>query len=300
MIELRGLHLGNIARSPAESVRPDLWPDHAWVPALGPQALPQAHGAHGLFDLAGSWPAVGVRSAAYPVHTDIYPSPRLDDGIWCMSSNAVGAAAGAGLAANSPSGLSPFSGSSAMTLVACLKLTTVSADRIFIEDGTAYNSNCMFLMQTPANRVQVLLYSGGAYTEAITASGVITAGEWAVVTAKWGLGTTNAGKAEIFAGSLCVRAISTRTITAPLGTGNTRLTFFGRPSISGEIADYAPAAGSALSCILAYGNRALLDSQIQDLHADPILPFRRRQPVYYSVPSGGGSDETPAAMMRAL
>lgn len=29
------LHYGNIARSAGESVAPELWPDHAWVPALG-------------------------------------------------------------------------------------------------------------------------------------------------------------------------------------------------------------------------------------------------------------------------
>lgn len=54
-----------------------------------------------------------------------------------------------------------------------------------------------------------------------------------------------------------------------------------------------------LSSVLVYG-RALTTSQILDLAADPLLPFRRRQPVFYSVPSGDGSIETPSAMMMGL
>ena len=148
MIELRGLHLGNIARSPAESVRPDLWPDHAWVPALGPQALPPAHGAHGLFDLAGSWPAVGVRSAADPVSTDIYPTPKLVKGIWCMSSNAVSNDTGAGLAANGPTGTSsPFSLSSAMTLITVILPQNAPDDRILLAGGASCNTSSIFLLR---------------------------------------------------------------------------------------------------------------------------------------------------------
>lgn len=43
-----------------------------------------------------------------------------------------------------------------------------------------------------------------------------------------------------------------------------------------------------LSSVLVYG-RALTAGEVFSLAADPILPFRRRQPVYYSVPSGGGT-----------
>ena len=300
MIELRGLHLGNIARSPAESVRPDLWPDHAWVPALGPQALPPAHGAHGLFDLAGSWPAVGVRSASDPVSTDIYPTPKLVNGIWCISSNAVSNDTGAGLAANGPTGTSsPFSLSSAMTLIAVILPQNAPDDRILLEDGTAYDTNCFYLMRRADKRMVALVSGPGGYADVRT-SEYIPAGEWFVSTIRWGVQTAAAGKVELFHGIDCVRAVSTSAVTTPLNAGNAPLTFFGRPAISGEILSLAPPADTALSCILAYGNRALLDSQISDLHADPLLPLRRRQPASYFVPSGSGSAETPAAMMMAL
>ncbi len=43
---LDNLSLSQIARNPSESVRPDLWPAHAWVPALGIQGAT-------LWDVAG-------------------------------------------------------------------------------------------------------------------------------------------------------------------------------------------------------------------------------------------------------
>lgn len=39
MLDLQGLTLANRARTPAESVAPELFPDHAWVPALGFQGV---------------------------------------------------------------------------------------------------------------------------------------------------------------------------------------------------------------------------------------------------------------------
>ncbi len=55
------LTFGNIATNPTESVRSDLWPDHAWVPALGNQG-------DRLVDVAGG--ADGTISGA-PASTEI-------------------------------------------------------------------------------------------------------------------------------------------------------------------------------------------------------------------------------------
>ena len=52
------LTLATCARHPSESVRPDLWPDHAWVPALGVQG-----GV--LYDLAGNSHAALSAGDAY-------------------------------------------------------------------------------------------------------------------------------------------------------------------------------------------------------------------------------------------
>lgn len=97
------LSYDTIARSAAESVAPELWPDHAWVPALGATGgvLPDvAGGNHAVISGNYSWgpgyvdfvggsatapvPSVG-KSLEFTVMTDVHPvaSPAAWCGLYC-------------------------------------------------------------------------------------------------------------------------------------------------------------------------------------------------------------------------
>ena len=273
MIELRGLHLGNIARSPAESVRPDLWPDHAWVPALGctgGRVYDLCGGSSGecgipwQMDDSGSFALVkNINSETLRVQEG---GPPLLAGIAASTLFAYfkptpGTSTGRTIYAERPSDvpiykLEGFGALNNNGLVATLRdnegnLIQVPSTKDITSDGR-YHSGCMIV-----DGISVTVVVDGDH-----------------VNQNWG-----SMNMENFPGSTPI-------------------------SIASDPCDPLAHFVGGIAAVMGY-RRALRGNSIATLHADPLLPFRRRKPVYYSVPSGGDpeppvSNESPAAMMMGI
>ena len=254
MIELRGLHLGNIARSPAESVRPDLWPDHAWVPVLG------CTGGV-LYDLCGGMDGTIYGCSWGPGYLD-----------WVSTGDMVVTGARTG------------EGSLSVHLDIDVRSNGISEtmySRMYDASATVQTNGARFNVET-------------------FSSGVFTAGPY--------ISNKQIAVADLAGSSM--GAVYNRRIVgvtdASMYSGGKE-----RAVVSGSAATYVDGAivignritadrtaDMRLRAMLVY-RRPLPSASMATLHADPLLPFRRRQPTYYSVPSGGNT-ETPAAMMMAL
>ena len=262
MIELRGLHLGNIARSPAESVRPDLWPDHSWVPALG------CTGGV-LYDLCGGMSAtIDLSALEWISGVGLRVAVAISTGIIDIGN--VPAVGGYTFSAQSTATWTYHGG-------VCSLLGTEGQN-----SPSWPNHGGRLILQYGRYVVggQVFGPVGPIY-----ATGSSSVRSWA--------GAARAGGSEgvIYADGVEVpgSAITGHILdTVPLSL------LGGMYSESVFIAK----AGSTLSSFLYYGSWR--PEVLPALHTDPILPFRRRQTVYYSVPSGGGSTGTPAAMLMGI
>lgn len=284
MIELRGLHLGNIARSPAESVRPDLWPDHAWVPALGRTGVR-------VFDLCchqNHLSATGSLGWSYGggIGYGVYTSP--DDGTykyplptgvvrsWSLPWTAVVVAA-------------PWSSSMDCRAFGCWTSTAQTGGwAIWYDAGGSAPSWSMAFARQPSGTTYYRIIgnntpSGGQYKTSVAIGG------WKGGQSpdQWFFRVDGKEITESFT-----------SVSDPIYPGDTTAQVYSL----GERSD-SPFFGLTSANMLYW--RALAVGQSLDLAADPLLPFRRRTQVYYSVPSGGDpeppvSNETPAAMMMGI
>ena len=270
MIELRGLHLGNIARSPAESVRPDLWPDHAWVPALGCTG-----GA--LYDLCGG--RVGANSAGLwltrglYLDTDLsvtYNRASLSDGLGAM----LGADPFTVLVSYTP--LRAFSGRDVCVLGAWNK-NNDSNNQVLLGSNFRTTSEDFYpYFMVRIGTSEYTVYHTPKYT---------------------------VGKRMVIGGIRNGTVISLArdgVIVADAGCAAGAINTSNLPTVFGGIALGQNYNTNAIYHAVSIHLRALAADEIAELSAAPLLPFCRRQQVFYSVPSGGGSAETPAAMMMGL
>lgn len=249
-MDLRGLNFHNRARNRSESVRPDLWPDHAWVPALGCQGgvLYDLCGAiHGtnintewgtnelIFSGANDICTLGKNTntgstlnlsyvarfkvkrnaaSAYPRLFDKYPAPSIFFNYSLDNLNLFTSIGG--------------------------QPVDISLVDNYYEDGS-YGSkytNCAFVFSPGSQKV----FLNGLYSRGLTFSGAYSEG---------------AG------------------VTAALGN---RAADSARPFYDGSIKYF-----------YIYNARALTASEVNELNIDPLLPFRRRTIQKYWVPSGGGT-----------
>lgn len=281
MIELRGLHMGNIARSPAESARPDLWPDHAWVPALGCTGgvLYDLCQKVSLSAIAPAWAIQG--GVVVTRHNDT-ESARF------LSPNAL--AYDLALPWTAVCVARPASASTDQRPLACWDdVGSSDGDGGFAVwydiGGTAAGWSFAFYRNVAGAKMYRLVGNN-------TASGGTD--RLSAVACGWSGGQSGA-QFLIVDGALVTDYAN--SVGNPLYPGVTHA----KMSVGGH--SVSPTTSTMMDGDIAvsiFYRSALTPSQIFDLTADPLLPFRRRQPVFYSVPSGGGSIETPAAMMMAL
>lgn len=258
MIELRGLHLGNIARCPAESVRPDLWPDHAWVPALG------CTGGV-LYDLCDQT-RHGITSTPTWNNGQIYTGPSL----------AACPVIGAGV----------FETDSPGTIISSISRTDTTLGNS-VTFGSWDQSLRALFFGLNSEFAPFLAVRGGSDGSAIqiAGGGVIAIGP-STMAASFSRQNAflylNGGIAQSISGAL-----------VGIGGAASGNYYIGYKS------DGSLAQCSLIAAVVVY-RRQLPHAAVAEMSADPLLPFRRRRPVFYSVPSWGGSIETPAAMMMAL
>ncbi len=268
MIELRGLHLGNIARSPAESVRPDLWPAAgAWVPCLGPQ----------MYDLsAHNGPATLSGGATYTAA-----------GLNCLTTS-VAAKALAPLRYQIGDG---STGAATTWVVACSTYALVANYEFIFVRRNATTKTGWQLLKEPDNSVEFDIFdlSTSGQLSVKSPGNAINGYQYFVVAVTYDGGSNAGGIALYINGSLSPITPSTvGTFVAPEPIYNSVV-------IGGWEASNFPFGGVVhAACIY---DRALSATQIADVSADPVAPFRRRQPVYYSVPSGSG---TARSLIAAL
>lgn len=259
MIDLRGLHLGNIARSPAESVRPDLWPDHAWVPALG------CTGGV-LYDLCGG--KAGENSArVWSAQGMVMDTDMLTTYNRASLLTGWGARFGA----------SPFTilvdytplratGSAEVCVLGAWKISGDSDNQFMLAANYRFTAKDFY----PHFSVRI---GATEYTAFHTPKW--TVGQRMVVGGVRNGTTISLARDGVVVASASCAAGAINTSSLPL--------VFGGIAFSAEHNTHAIYHASSIHL------RALAAREIAELSADPLLPFRRRQPVYYSVPSGGGS-----------
>ena len=272
MIELRGLHLGNIARSPAESVRPDLWPDHAWIPALGCTGgvlydlcttLLNGGTAYGSV----SWGASGLSNGGVGALW-LGPIGLLGSG------HPLAYTGDFSIFVHCPKIDSAPTGS---VLVSCRSnaypfgwLVEATAAGVWAFRSTQLSDNAAVLGTSPFGSVQANQSIGVVFKNTV---------------------------AEMFGGGVASGPLCTVTggINYIYGARHIASTLLGA-SINNAATELGQYVDGTVGALLSF-DYALTPSQILDLTADPLLPFRRRQPVYYSVPSGGG---TARSLIAAL
>lgn len=272
MIELRGLHLGNIARSPAETVRPDLWPDHAWVPALGCTGAVLLDLCTTLRDMGTaygsvSWDARGLSNGGAgalwlgPLGMDA-PMVYMGDFSIFVHCPKIESAPTNSVLVGCRSNIHGWE-------------VQATSDGVWAFRAVQLSDNAAVLGASPFSAVQAVNQSIGVVFENTVA--------------------------EMFVGGVASGPLCTLTggINYSYGVRVVTSTLMGTTAVSAATTLERYVNGT-VGALLSF-DCALTHSQVLDLTADPLLPFRRRQPVYYSVPSGGGSAvEVPAAMMMAL
>lgn len=251
-MDMRGLNFANRARHRGESVRPDLWPDHAWVPALGCQG-----GV--LYDLCGSQNATLMGAYA-----------------WAPGGVVFSSHSGYGYIPNFPKPTNEYGRFSIVSDCALSSQETeVSSIWGSMTDAGSYSGG-------RAYRVEQYNHSGytgiyyACYGSADFTSNILTpANGRRVVTGA----IFSPQVANTFVGSQISSDFSLGEWRPATDVG---AVFFAQ-TFNGEIVQHT---NGTMYALLQY-DRSLSQSDIACLSLDSLLPFRRRVPVFYSVPSGG-------------
>jgi len=252
----------SIARSPGESVRPDLWPDHAWVPALGKQG-------GRLVDVAGALNSTAVGSIAWTgtpeyLMVDVpsatyYPTPGVE---------------------------SEFASANAGTVIMQVRPDTVATDQRLWGTFPSIGSDRVCYIWLDVDDGGPSWAAGNWYTGGN--AGLIG------LSPQVGVNTTDI-QTVAFVFTSDFRAIylngkqqdsdtpSVGNVKSP-NSGECR---YGAWETTGDFDGW-------LGPLLTFA-RVLAPSQIRDISADPLLPFRRRVPVFYSIPSGASFQAAWAA-----
>lgn len=239
---MQGLNWANRARTRSESVRPDLWPDHAWVPAMGCQGgvVIDLCGPQRVNLGASTWTATGV--IAVINHGDIDIHPGIDFSFMCWVSRIPSAAEYAtfgGLIQRNSVGSYYYSvGEVGYTLL----LRNLSGNMVCgltFATSTAAGNN--------ATGVNSLI---GKPLAAVATMGATA--QKLFINGSFAHGYSSSLGAEFAAGSFAANSLHN---------------------------------GNAIAAYATY-RRLLSDAESIAISNDPLIAFRRRVPVFYSVPSG--------------
>ena len=258
--------VNGFARSPGESVRPDLWPNHAWMPTFGVQG-PQLIGGLMVFDVAGGQYGLGTPAAASDTVDALLPSWSVDKYGYCLISNESGGHGG-----GIKCGASPFTGLTAMTFEVLYKPSTAENSGMIAEDGTVFYQNTFYLHQN-TNKFDFLTRTTDATNSLVSSAATVVAGKWYHIFCTWsGVDGFN----RIWVNNVeAVSAEPDESLTLR-ATVNAELCLFGRPDTSSRIASYEVLNGAKIAFWRAY-KRQLQASEIYALTADPFLSFRRKR-----------------------
>ena len=239
------------ARSPGESVRPDLWPDHAWVPALGCQG-----GV--LYDLCA--PSHGTITGATWTSQGLYFGNAKTDKVECGT---------------------PVDFSILTQFTFLITYEVPSAVEIVATNGSAYNLNSFLVTHNETSgraRFSTSPVVSTRYTYTESAS-IYSDGETICLSGVWIAGSSN----RLFINGAPDSGAVVGSYYDTVGNGNGQWTLGKR---AGTSTAYSFTRRLYNNLFWA---RALSDVALCDVTSDPLLPFRRRQIQKYWVPSTGGT-----------
>lgn len=241
------LHFGNIARSPGESVAPELWPAHAWVPSAGctGDMLPDV----------SRWNFTGISSPGFSGDGFLVSTTTdmSQDG-----SFALGALDGFSIVMHT---YWNTMGAWARMFVAGDSGTNV------IQHGMQYDG-ASGRLQYAVNVNSAATMNSVQYTGFLGSENIICCASQKGTTDNV---TININGETVLTGSI---AVSAYTPCNRLRIGK---------NLSGSSFSNAP---WTLKELYLYG-RYLPPRDVESLNSDPCLPFRRRKLAFWSLPSGG-------------
>jgi len=254
MLEPR-LDFGSIARNPTESVRPDLWPDHAWVPSLGRQGarlVDVADGrSGGTLQNGATWSSFGV--VLDGVNDCVKCNPPINLDARPMS----------------------FFTSCDIDITASNEFGNIFR-RAGSSDGTTSGMR-LHLLRLTSLRFSVVTYSAWALMDT-TATLVGGKNTFACTYDGSGRGT----QIQIYNNGQVMSVDNTIDANATIVPSD------GYPIFLGARTDQAASPQQTKQTIyVSYLFSSILTpSQIRDLSADPLLPLRRAPQVSYFIAAG--------------
>jgi hypothetical protein len=248
-MSMRNLAFHEIARNPYESAAPELWPAHAWIPALGIQG-----GV--LFDVAGGNCA------------------------WLPNALSFNGTSSYATVANVFTGVT----TKKLTFTARLKLNNTTATQVLLEASANYNTNDgALLFYVDAGYIYLGIQdSVGSVTPLyiVARAAAPTDGLWH----RYALiidNSTVAGHASIY-----IDGFPVSTITK--SDKDNSSAWHDSPLYIGARNTNTLRSNFHLSNLCLY-HRILPQPDILALSSDPLLPFRRREIKKFWIPVGGGT-----------
>lgn len=242
------LTLANIARNPSESVRPDLWPSHAWIPALGIQG-------ETLWDVASGCTHGVLSTTAMWSGSSLVCNGSAGRFCNCSEMYTMGAL------------LLPF------TFLAVVKPNYSESGRIAFSAGTYSTSGDRTSIGTLAGKSHILHRVGADTIREASGDVRIDDGRWHVI-----IGTffsANPG------GYLYTDGVFEVNTAYEFSQINYDATVIGSlPRLSTY--DAGPRFDGLIAMAGVF-RRALNVAEIRTLSADPLLPFRRKLSVSFYV-----------------
>ncbi len=249
------LTLSQIARTPSESVRPDLWPYYAW--------LAQANRGSRIFDLARRQADGQLYGSNITLDTSgvTVSTPDINSHVLITSETL----------SIPRSAFSIFSrintqSTAGNTRTLCGRWIAAAGQRIF--------------WLVPHYGAEMRFYvSGDGSSNANRLSSVsVPTSQWVTIAGVYN-GTT--GRLDVYLNGLLVNGTLNGTVPASVHE-NADIDFYWFRR--GDASPDSLLAGS-VSSMMVYGS-ALTDTDIRQLHNDPLLPFRRKTFVSFYVPTG--------------
>jgi hypothetical protein len=269
--------LQNRARFKGESARPNLWPDHAWMPCFGPQGSILGNTSPALFDMVTGNPGVAIPSSSYPTDYALAPNSQLGNLGWALvSSESSGYSGGINTRVN------PYASAVGMTFEILLKTgTAVNTNQIIAEDGSDYNADCFYLAIW-SQKFQFEIFTGNY---SVVDSATIANNTHYHIICSWSGAGGGTNGYPVIAVNGVYSTGSTQRLGSLSASPNAPLTLFGRPNAgaSAIVNTFAPLKnGSNISFARVYKRCLTVPEQIA-LFSDPLAPFERKQ--LYFIPN---------------
>jgi hypothetical protein len=252
-MSMRNLAFHEIARNPYESAAPELWPAHAWIPALGIQG-----GV--LFDVAG-----GLTGQVYSTSNPANSIPYL-----------IGEK---GLMVNCDSSYSVRNYS--------LPVIKFPFHIVMIGQVTSGTTQCMCSignLNSVSNAAFMAVTSGNIRQSIVTVSatdnygGAVGTGVFSAI----GAYNSETNRRLYLNGIFQTESVVSRGLEPLNPYNNIRIGSLPRSAetyFNGKVGYFG-----------LYNNRSLSEQQLLRISSDPLLPFRRREITpYFFVPASGGT-----------